>query len=166
MRSSITIANYFLRRGWAEGIDLTQLSLLKLVYIAHGWHLGAVEKPLISDRIEAWHYGPIIPTLYHRIKHYGKGPITDLVSSAFRGVNQQMLSEEVLHFLDPIWHHYKKFTAFQLSAITHQQGTPWAAVRIKYPNKDGRKPAIMNEAIRSYYRDKIVATHMGGAENS
>ena len=44
MYSSITVANYFLKKAWSEETDLTQMQVLKLVYIAHGW--GILAKPI------------------------------------------------------------------------------------------------------------------------
>ncbi|AVW92216.1 Panacea domain-containing protein [Celeribacter baekdonensis] len=55
------IANWFVVRAQREGRTLSIMSLLKLTYIAHGWHLEMQEVPLFSNRIEAWQYGPVIP---------------------------------------------------------------------------------------------------------
>ena len=61
------IANYFLWRAWEEGVEVTPLKLIKLVYIAYGWNLVLnKDRPkLFEERIEAWKYGPVIPSVYH-----------------------------------------------------------------------------------------------------
>ncbi len=54
------VANWFIERAAQEGEYLTQLKLQKLVYMAHGWNLALLGKPLISENIEAWKWGPVI----------------------------------------------------------------------------------------------------------
>ena len=71
MNSAKAIANYFLDKS----IDLTPMKIIKLVYIAHGWHLAITDKPLIEDYVQAWEFGPVIPDLYHEFKKYGNTPI-------------------------------------------------------------------------------------------
>ena len=69
---SEAIANSFLEIG--EPID--PMKIQKLVYFAHGWHLGFQEQPLSVEDAQAWQWGPVFPDLYHEIKGYGRGPIT------------------------------------------------------------------------------------------
>lgn len=46
------------------------MKLQKLVYYAQAWSLVWDDKPLFSDRIEAWANGPIVPDLYKSL--YGQ----------------------------------------------------------------------------------------------
>jgi len=62
---SAAVANYFLDLGLRESIPITPLKLQKLVYFAHGWYLGFTGEPLLNEGIQAWEYGPVIPSLYH-----------------------------------------------------------------------------------------------------
>ncbi len=41
-------------------IVLTQLSLLKLLYFAHGWYLVYFAQPLVRQDFKAWKYGPVV----------------------------------------------------------------------------------------------------------
>lgn len=160
-----SIANYFLEVAKREGQTLTPLKLIKLVYIAHGWNLGLNGEPLINEHPEAWEYGPVIPSLYHEFKVFGNGPIrkkaTDFVPQS---EEQWMLEEQevappsrrkdskVCDFLDRIWKEYRKFTASQLSTLTHQAGTPWE----KTWNERGQyqKGVDIPEAlIRQHYQE-------------
>ena len=72
-----TIANYFISKALADGIKLTLLQLIKLVYLAHGWHLGLTGRPLISETVQAWKYGPVIKSLYDRFKRYDSQPLDE-----------------------------------------------------------------------------------------
>ena len=157
MYSSITIANYFLRRGWDEQIGISPMKILKLVYIAHGWYLGALGEPLIRDRIMAWRYGPVIPALYHQIKQYGGNSITATIRSEFYSANEEELDEVVRSFLDKIWERYRDSTAIELSSLTHQKGTPWDRVRARSPRavRRSRSVVISDQIIEDYYRRRI-----------
>src|SRR5437660_9090573 len=78
--SARRVANEFLRLAEEDDRALTPLQIIKLVYIAHGWMLALYQRPLITDRIEAWKYGPVIPQLYQDMKVYGAGSIAGRLS--------------------------------------------------------------------------------------
>ncbi len=160
MYSSSTIANYFLSKGWREGIKITPMQIVKLVYIAHGWHLAYKNQSLIGDRVLAWPYGPIIPELYFQVNHYKDNPITTPIASAFRATNHQVFNDELCEFLDTIWEHYKQFSPLELSTLTHEVGTPWRQVTHSYSRKNLAKNSIIipNEIILHYYKSKLTAT--------
>ncbi len=157
MYSSITVANYLLLKAWNEERDLTPMKILKLVYIAHGWYLGEHGRPLIRDRVRAWTYGPVIPELYSYVKNYGSGPITILIESAFKSVNEEEINEIDEKFLDTIWNHYKKYSAFQLSALTHQVGSPWDQAVTGHSRRELSRISvpIANSTIQEYYKNRI-----------
>src|SRR5262245_61420633 len=72
------VANRFLNLARLEEKNLTPMKLQKLVYYAQGWCLGLNDCPIINEQVEAWQYGPVIPTLYHTFKEFGNGAITAL----------------------------------------------------------------------------------------
>ena len=47
-------------------IDTTPMHVIKLVYLAHGWMLGFTSRALINEAVEAWTYGPVVPSTYYR----------------------------------------------------------------------------------------------------
>ncbi len=61
--NAITVADELLRLAKRSGISLSPMKLMKLVYIAQGWHLAIKDAVLFGNRIEAWKYGPVIPDL-------------------------------------------------------------------------------------------------------
>lgn len=76
-RSTI-VAKEMLKLATGENKTLTPMQLIKLVYLAHCWMLALYSRPLIEEPIEAWKYGPVIPVLYHDIKHYGSNPVKEV----------------------------------------------------------------------------------------
>jgi len=78
------------------------MQLIKLVYIAHGWTLGLYNQPLIGKQVEAWTYGPVIPSVYHDFKHYGRDPITQQKAkknNKYRQINKNEETEGVYWYI-------------------------------------------------------------------
>ena len=128
-------------------IDTTPMHVLKLVYLCHGWMLGINGEPLIAEPVEAWTYGPVVPTVYHNYKKYGGGIILDEPADR-RGA----LGDTKSDLVEAMESVYRSCTAFQLSALTHQPGTPWDITR----RKSGIGAVIPNELIKEHYRDLLA----------
>ena len=78
--NALSVANYFIELAQRDEVSITQLGLMKRVYIAHGFSLALLNFSLLDSRfddVEAWKYGPVIPSVYHSFKCYRNGPITD-----------------------------------------------------------------------------------------
>lgn len=75
MSHASAVANYFIVHSKNEKIFLSNLSMQKLVYFAYGWMMIHTRRKLFYDRIEAWQYGPVIPSLYHSLKQFGRKKI-------------------------------------------------------------------------------------------
>ena len=73
---AVVVANYFVDKGKEEGRPVEGvLKLIKLVYIAHGWHLGVNKKPLIREDVEALEVRPRYPKCLS--KNMAKGSLTN-----------------------------------------------------------------------------------------
>lgn len=133
---------------WLRGreSETTPMHVLKLVYLCHGWWLGFTGEALISEPVEAWTYGPVIPTVYHLYKSFGGGHIT--VERVDRSENFENNQRDLIASVVDA---YRSYTAVQLSNITHQKDTPWDITRRKY----GIGAIIPNELIESHYKKRI-----------
>lgn len=129
--STLAVANYFVQKGHDESLPVDPMKLQKLIYFAHGWHLAVTGEPLIDETVEAWQYGPVIPTVYHTFKRYGRYPITapgmDFDGESFYcPALPAAAEEESLAVLDRVWETYgRRFTGIQLSNLSHEAGSPW-----------------------------------------
>ena len=144
MLSAVTVANYFLHKGQKDGISMSPMKLLKLVYIAHGWNLGIHGEPLIRERIKAWDYGPVVPKVYHAVKQFGRRPITEPIPA----VKETILPTTRL-LLDRVWDVYRGFSGAELSTMTHADGTPWDEI------KKAGDDEIPNDLIKRHYEARI-----------
>jgi uncharacterized phage-associated protein len=144
--SARAVANEFLRLAEEDGRALTPLQIIKLVYIAHGWMLALYQRPLITDRIEAWKYGPVIPQLYHDVKRYGAGSIAGQLPDSFP--HSKPLDPQEMNLIRQVYNLYGRKNGVQLSELTHRSGTPW---HITWrPDMIG--VPISNDLIAEHYR--------------
>ena len=118
--SPISVANYLLRIG----SDLSPLKLIKLVYLCHGWHLVFEKKPLLLEKPVAWRYGPVLPSLYYAVRDYGRDAV-DALSDEGAAVGSPEPSVRQKEIIGLVYDAYKKYTASQLSKLTHRKDTPW-----------------------------------------
>lgn len=127
------IANFFIDKANDEGDLITQMKLMKLVYIGFGWVKALLDRDLFPDEIEAWRHGPVIPALYHEFKHFGSRPITDhAIEFDLDSMETQIPrikgdDEKVKLILEKVWNIYKRFSAKSLRDKTHEAGTPWSS---------------------------------------
>lgn len=157
-RSSVQIANEFLDIAMSQGEILRPLKLLKLTYIAHGWHLAFTGQPLINDRIEAWKFGPVMPPLYRQLRHVRGGGIETLLGSDSDRLTQEE-SDLIRPFLRGVWDTYGKLNGLTLSDLTHLPGTPW--FEAYHRPKRRRNPIIRDEDIQAHYLD-IMKSDLNG----
>jgi uncharacterized phage-associated protein len=137
------IANTFIHMADLEGRKLNNLQLQKLVYVAYGFNQAILGEPLFHDEIQAWPLGPVIPSLYRELKKYGWGDVT----APIHGYSPLDSSDPSMNIIEAVWESYGRFTAEELSALTHQDGTPWDATW----SKGHRDEKIPDDLIRNHY---------------
>ena len=160
---SKAVANRFLELATANGQTLSPMKLLKLLYFAHGWYLAITGKPLLDEAIEAWNYGPVVPTIYHEFKRFGNDSITEPAKEATgqgsRRSKDARLPESdgaafVQRLLQRVWEIYGPFSAVQLSRMTHQEGSPWSKTVEQNTGSKGYFPKsveIDDNLIKDYF---------------
>lgn len=155
--SVLGVANEFLSRADDADRQLTPMHLQKLCYMAHGFTLALLDRPLTKETVEAWDFGPVYPELYDALKAFGGGSVSEPIrennwasAANIRGsiVNADLNGREI-RILDKVWADYGRFDAWQLSALTHEDDSPWAEVY-----KRGKKNVpIPNRLIKRYFVD-------------
>jgi len=154
MENPLAIANFFIKKSLETGIPVTNMKLVKLVYIAHGWYLGLTGQPLIGEGAEAWKYGPVIPSIYYSFNTYGGNPINQIaytITPSGQTSNYPLSDPSLNEFLDKVWDVYSGYSAIELSAFTHQENTPWNETWNKGGGSSTNGVVIPNEAIKSHY---------------
>ncbi len=132
------------RMGHQSDWSLSNLEMQKVLYLAHMFHLGKHRRALIPGFFEAWDYGPVHPTLYHKAKVFGKDPVKNIFRSqqdVEDGTERSMLDEIVDMSLP----------SSRLVAITHWKEGAW----YKNYHSGERGVIIPNDDILVEYSKRI-----------
>jgi uncharacterized phage-associated protein len=162
------IANGFLERGFRDSISVDHMKVHKLLYISHGYFIARTGEPLLNELFQAWKLGPVIPSVYHRLKKYGAAPITEYAEAydARIGATVPIAApegdaeyEKVREF---VWSHYGTRESMALSRLTHRDGGAWERAINDNPGIQG--PPILNEAIREEFAPFVRPRPVEAAE--
>jgi len=149
--TSKALANYLLDLAADDGIDVSPMKLQKLVYYCQGWYLAITDEPLIDEQIEAWKFGPVVDSLFHEFKAYGRMPISSRATRFIQSDSSEDFfgfcsivpaiddecddadeAETIKQVVKRVWDVYKAYSAERLSNMTHQAGGPWAVTVDKF----------------------------------
>jgi len=156
---AVAVANYFVTKAFEDSVPITLLQVVKLTYLAHGWHLGHTHgKGLILEQVQAWKYGPVIPSVYVAFRENGDSPIKELAKSwSINGFQTLKVpkTDSRTTLLDNVWKAYGKYSGPQLSELTHQHGTPWDLVWNEFDGKNGYAVVIPDALIQKHYEERL-----------
>ena len=129
---AMAVANWFIREAVSDRRPLDLLTLLKLIYLAHGYSTlrEGGSKPdspgLINDKFQAWKYGPVVPRVYKLLRQQGI-IIDESLNDEAWGDDSERLSQcsEDVDLLRRVYKKYRDSDAFALSVETHGESSPW-----------------------------------------
>lgn len=118
--SPLSAAKYVCQlKSW----QVTNLEINKILYIATLIFMGKNNSatPLVYENFQAWDYGPVLPSVYHKLKAYGNAPVQDVfLSQPDIGDCQESASiSEAVNLLT-------NMSPGQMVAITHWENGAWA----------------------------------------
>lgn len=159
--NALSVANYFIELAQRDGKEIRPLKLMKLVYIAYGYALALLGRSIINprfDKVEAWKFDPVIPSVYHSFKMYGNSDITQKTVMFRENVQgdivvetPELQDEEARVVCEIVWTKYGlKYTDSELVTIMHGKGTPWGKVY-----EEGMNNPIPELYTEAYYKELI-----------
>ena len=143
------IANCLIEIANRHHQSMSIMRLLKLAYMSHGWALAMIKEPLINDYVQAWRYGPVIPSIYYSFRPYGVYGLSKIPI-----VKEQIIDDDDCEFIEAVYELYKDLTDSKLTQLTHIHGGPWH--KVYEPGKLGI--VIPNELISEHFKDKLART--------
>jgi uncharacterized phage-associated protein len=159
MHDARAIANFFLDRADAGGMNLSIMTLLKVLYFAHAWHLVKEGKPLIAQPFEACDHGPVNRVVYDQFKSFGKKHISTRAVSlnpkdATFGPTHYSFDANTEKFLSNIFDYYSQFHAYRLSDLTHEKGGPWDVIWSAAATRAVPGMHIPDDLIASWFKQR------------
>ena len=149
---STQAANKIITLSLQSGGTLTHMQIQKLVYISHGWSLAVLGERLTLDDPEAWSFGPVYRLIWERLGHTGRFPVTATIPESqllpYSGAVRQELDRKASEIIEKVFNSYGELQGFQLSALTHREGTPWRQV---YADGQGRNDPVYPALIREHF---------------
>lgn len=121
------LCNNILVRGQDDNILITPMKLQKLMYFSCREYVHKTGESPINELFEVWKYGPVLPSVYNAFSVFGAKPITEYAKDA-AGKSRKVSESKnpiLAQVLDITWAKYKRFTAVQLSSMTHKKGSGW-----------------------------------------
>jgi uncharacterized phage-associated protein len=110
-------------------------------------YLGRYNKPLVDECFEAWSYGPVLPSVYHRLKLFGDRSIKD----RFYKVDIISGTEES-NILADAWNALGNKDGWKLVGMTHRAEGAWSK-----NFEPGFNKLISNYDIKKEY-DTVMGT--------
>ena len=139
MVKAIDVAKYI-----TGAIPVDHLKLQKLLYYSQAVHLVLNDRPLFEEDIEAWMYGPVVPSVYHEYKCKG----FEIISSS--DVADIQLSPEEMKSVDMVLAYYGEMSGPELVNRTHDED-PW-----KNTYKHGVEHLkIEKDEIKKYFKEVL-----------
>ncbi len=141
----LEIANKLLlkARETAGGELMSNLKLQKMLYYEQGYHLAKFGSPLFDDDIEAWMYGPVVPSVYYHFNAFG--------ASGISPENEEEISLNTLEekLFDEVYRAYSPYSAIGLMNMTHEE-KPWKSTPVKAGN------VISKDKMAKFFKTKLV----------
>ncbi|MDF7683734.1 DUF4065 domain-containing protein [Lactobacillus sp. ESL0679] len=120
------VTNYFAAQADENVEHLTQMKVLKLLYFAYGRYGARSASNLFLSPILALAYGPVVKEVHEKFNGQKDLIANGLNDKAFADFSEIAKDAEITGILNEILQDYGNQTAYSLSKITHQLGSPWS----------------------------------------
>ena len=140
MYDATKIAEYAIEYENKKNRPISNLRLQKLLYFIQAQFLVNNHEPCFEDEMEAWDFGPVVPSVYHEYKYFGSSSIPLSASKKSYDIYDDD-KDLIEHILDRC----AQYSTTELVSITHRQ-TPWREAYSKSFNR-----TISPKAIQSFF---------------
>lgn len=127
---------------------VSNLKLQKVLYFLDIWHLIHTKERLITnENFEAWHYGPVLPSVYKEYALYAGNPIDSKIKREipeFAPENEK-LKEYIYGYLDRL----ASIDPWELVRVSHKEDQPWYKAY-----NDNNNSTIHNHLLEEYAKTK------------
>lgn len=149
------VANFVLDLCDKRNRAVSNLSLQKILFFCHTWHLIETGLPLIRHSFEAWEYGPVLQYVYHDFKRFGAETITERSTALDRRsgghfVVREQFDDDTLILLEKVVDFYSRMSPSELVRLSHSPDGPWHRAW-NHSGKANPGMQIADENILAFY---------------
>lgn len=143
--NSVLFARYLIANANERAVPINMTKVQKLLYICYGVYLSARDSRLVNEHPQAWPYGPVFPTTRNKLlkENFYKIRKTDSEFDEIRA------DTDIAELIDLVFRTYGSWTAAQLSAWSHSNGSPWELTVESKGFKWGQQ--MNDEQIKDYF---------------
>ena len=138
MYKAMELSTYIVSKCIKEDCPISNLQLQKILYYIQKAFLDRGDRAL-SDNIEAWQFGPVVPNVYDHYCGYGAMPIS------FSSIKYDVAKEDK-QLIDSIVESKRVLAPWDLVEETHKKGGAWDKT---YKNGSGSHEVIPTELIKA-----------------
>lgn len=140
---ALDIANKILAKAFCSNSEelISNMKLQKLLYYQQGFHLACFGTPLFDEEIEAWMYGPVVPSVYEYFKTHDNRGIEHSETPVSLSLEEESLFNEVYRV-------YGKYSAIGLMEMTHNE-TPWKSTPVKVGS------VISKDKMKQFFKKRL-----------
>lgn len=147
MKTAYQIAQFFLHHAYnGEKDQISNLKLQKLLYYAQGYSLALLGRPLFEDAIQCWTHGPVVASVYHEYKLYGKDFIVPTDTLAL-----SLFNPDEIAILTLVANKYGQYSPWKLRDMTHDEA-PW------HDAYEAHMTVIQNIEIQQYFKEQLSSS--------
>jgi len=140
MYDAVELSKYIVTKCVNEDCPISNLQLQKILYyIQKGFLKRADGKAAFIDEIEAWQFGPVVPSVYYYFCGFGAMPISRKYMDC--GIEES----EDKNLIDSIVITKRKLNPWEMVAETHKENGAWD---MTYQNGKGNHKVISVDLIR------------------
>lgn len=160
MYNAIDIARYIINKSNEKGYDISNLKLQKILYFVQAEFISKTPNSTLcfGDRMEAWAYGPVVPSVYQEFKRFGSNQIPTIKKILDFDVNTlsvkeidfvaPFVSDDDKLMVDEVIDECSLFSVAELIDITHGQ-QPW-----KDAYRKGKGSTISGRQIKKHFTNE------------
>ena len=143
--TSLQVAQKLLDMATSDKNALTPIQLIKLTYFGtHGWMLAVHNRPLLSEPVEAWQYGPVLPKLHKKIKNFRGQPVTATLSS------DPVVDPDAIDVIEQVYRLYGRLSGLRLSTITLKSNHPGITPGIEKEGLESSQTTLLDMILKCW----------------
>lgn len=152
MYSADSVAKIVIQYSNNKRYSISNLKLQKILYFIQAIFLNEYNRACFKEEIEAWTFGPVVPSVYQKYKIFGANSIPEYAckDDSFVGLfsynnsnNRLAISPNDNDIICDIVDSLSGYSASDLVEITHKQ-SPWINAYTPYCNNIISKESILD----------------------